>query len=80
MTDPESQRRDGFGHVEYGASKTTAMQQVVNALNEHGLPVRGQATGQVPGSAAGVSLHASVVDREEAYALVRTRWNMLCQA
>ncbi|NLU36857.1 MAG: 6-phosphofructokinase [Clostridiales bacterium] len=70
MTDPESQRRDGFGHVEYGASKTTAMQQVVNALNEHGLPVRGQATGQVPGVLQrGVSLHASVVDREEAYAL-----------
>lgn len=72
MTDPKSQLRDGFGHVEYGASKTTAMQEVVNALNENGFPVRGQATGQVPGVIQrGVSLHASVVDREEAYTLGR---------
>jgi len=70
MTDTNSQLRDGFGHVEYGASKTTAMQQVVNALNEHGFPVRGQATGQIPGVLQrGVSMHASVVDREEAYIL-----------
>ncbi|HHU49997.1 MAG TPA: 6-phosphofructokinase [Clostridiales bacterium] len=72
MTDPASQLRDGFGHVEYGASKTTAMQEVVNALNKHGFPVRGQATGQVPGVLQrGVSLHASTIDREEAYTLGR---------
>jgi 6-phosphofructokinase len=72
MTDTESQLTDGFGHVEYGASKTTAMQTVVNALNQHGFPVRGQATGQVPGVLQrGVSMHASTVDREEAYILGR---------
>ncbi|HHY81695.1 MAG TPA: 6-phosphofructokinase [Clostridiales bacterium] len=72
MTDPASQLRDGFGHVEYGASKTTAMQSVVNALNQHGFPVRGQATGQIPGVLQrGVSMHASVIDREEAYILGR---------
>ena len=72
MTDQDSQLRDGFGHVEYGASKTTAMQGVVNALNQHGFPVRGQATGQTPGVLQrDVSFHASTVDREEAYILGR---------
>jgi len=60
--------RDGFGHVEYGASRSTAAQAVVNYLNERGFPVRGQATGQVPGVLQrGVSIHASKVDLEEAY-------------
>ena len=60
--------RDGFGHVEYGASETTAAQLVVNHLNMKGFPVRGQATGQVPGVLQrGVSIHASKVDLEEAY-------------
>ena len=60
--------RDGFGHVEYGASEATAAQLVVNHLNSNGFPVRGQATGQVPGVLQrGVSIYASRVDLEEAY-------------
>jgi len=72
MTDADSHKVDGFGHVEYGASKTTAAQSVVNLLNSRKLPVRGQATGQVPGVLQRcVSLEASDVDREEAYELGR---------
>ena len=58
---------DGFGHIEYGASRTTVTQRVINYLNENHLPVRGQATGQVPGVLQrGTSLFASPVDIEEA--------------
>lgn len=61
-------KHDGFGHIEYGASGTTAAQAVVNYLNEHGLAVRGQATGQVPGVIQrSVSFAASPIDIEEAY-------------
>jgi ATP-dependent phosphofructokinase / diphosphate-dependent phosphofructokinase len=61
------ERHDGFGHIEYGASQTTASQQVVNYLNTKGLAVRGQATGQLPGVIQrSVSLQASPVDIEEA--------------
>ena len=61
------ERHDGFGHIEYGASQTTAAQQVVNYLNERGLAVRGQATGQLPGVIQrSVSLQAYPVDMEEA--------------
>lgn len=60
--------RDGFGHVEYGASRTTAAQVVVNHLNSVGLKARGNATGQVPGILQrSTSIHASRVDIEEAY-------------
>jgi len=66
------ERHDGFGHIEYGASRTTAAQEVVNYLNEKGLAVRGQATGQVPGVLQrGTSIHASTVDIEEAYQVGR---------
>jgi len=62
------ERHDGFGHVEYGASRTTAAQAVVNYLNEKGLVVRGQATGQLPGVIQrSVSIHASTVDIAEAH-------------
>jgi 6-phosphofructokinase 1 len=61
------ERHDGFGHVEYGASQTTAAQAVVNYLNEKGLAVRGQATGQLPGVIQrSVSIQASTVDITEA--------------
>ncbi len=61
------ERHDGFGHVEYGASRTTAAQAVVNYLNEKGLAVRGQATGQLPGVIQrSVSINASTVDIAEA--------------
>ncbi len=62
------ERHDGFGHVEYGASRITAAQAVVNYLNEKGLASRGQATGQVPGVIQrSVSMQGSTVDIEEAY-------------
>lgn len=62
--------RDGFGHVEYGASQQTAAQTVVNHLNKVGLAARGQATGQIPGVLQrSTSIYSSVVDIEEAYAV-----------
>ena len=70
MTDADSHKVDGFGHVEYGASRTTAMQTVVNLLNSRKLAARGQATGQVPGVLQRCcSVEASMVDREEAWQL-----------
>jgi 6-phosphofructokinase 1 len=64
------ERHDGFGHVEYGASRTTAAQEVVSYLNGKGLAVRGQATGQVPGVIQrSVSVFASKVDIAEARAV-----------
>jgi 6-phosphofructokinase len=66
------ERHDGFGHVEYGASRTNAAQEVVNYLNAKGLAVRGQATGQVPGVIQrSVSVHASTVDIAEAREVAR---------
>ena len=66
------ERHDGFGHIEYGASRTTAAQEVVNYLNEKGLAVRGQATGQVPGVIQrSVSTAASKVDIAEAREVAR---------
>ena len=59
---------DAFGHIEYGASRATVAQQVVNYLNDAGLPVRGNAVGQVPGVLQrSTSVFASSVDRQEAY-------------
>ncbi|HBQ63987.1 MAG TPA: 6-phosphofructokinase [Clostridiales bacterium] len=59
--------RDGFGHIEYGASRTTAAQVVVNHLNKVGLRARGQATGQVPGILQrAASIFRSTTDMEEA--------------
>ncbi|HSK67678.1 MAG TPA: diphosphate--fructose-6-phosphate 1-phosphotransferase [Candidatus Limnocylindria bacterium] len=70
MTHGPGARVDGFGHVEYGASGTTAMQMVVNLLNSRKLAVRGHATGQVPGILQrSTCVEASDVDRDEAYAL-----------
>lgn len=66
------ERHDGFGHIEYGASRNTVAQVVVNYLNDNGLKARGQATGQVPGVLQrGTSLYASEVDIEEAYQVAR---------
>lgn len=65
-------RRDGFGHIEYGASETTAVQQVTNYLNRHGLKARGQATCQQVGvMQRDASIYASKVDIEEAYQVGR---------
>ena len=64
--------RDGFGHVEYGASRSTVAQVVINYLNDAGLKARGQATGQVPGVLQrSTSIFASEVDIKEAYEVGR---------
>jgi 6-phosphofructokinase 1 len=60
--------RDGFGHIEYGASDDTAMHLVVSYLNRRGLPVRGNATGQISGvTQRSTSICRSEVDELEAY-------------
>lgn len=59
--------RDGFGHVEYGASRSTVAQIVVNYLNDRGLAVPGNATFSIPGVLQrATSIFASTVDQEEA--------------
>jgi len=64
--------RDAFGHIEYGASRTSASQVVVNYLNDHGIKARGQVTGQLPGVLQrSTSIHASPVDLDEAYEVGR---------
>jgi 6-phosphofructokinase 1 len=64
--------RDGFGHIEYGASQLAVAQIVANYLNKQGLAARGQATWQVPGVLQrGTSACASEVDIEEAYQIGR---------
>ncbi|MCP4396060.1 MAG: diphosphate--fructose-6-phosphate 1-phosphotransferase, partial [bacterium] len=58
---------DGFGHIEYGASRTTVAQVVTNYLNDVGLKARGQATGQVLGILQrSTSIYASKIDIDEA--------------
>jgi 6-phosphofructokinase 1 len=61
-------RTDAFGHAQFGASRGTAAQAVVNYLNRRGLPARGAARGQVPGTEQRHAIaHASTVDLDEAY-------------
>lgn len=60
--------RDSFGHVEFGSSKMTVEQKLVNYLNEKGLPAKGNARGQVPGTdQRHAMIYASTVDLDEAY-------------
>ncbi|MBI1318220.1 MAG: diphosphate--fructose-6-phosphate 1-phosphotransferase [Candidatus Hydrogenedens sp.] len=60
--------KDSFGHTQFGASKLTVAQKVVNLLNERGLPVPGAARGQVPGTdQRDTCAYASIVDLDEAY-------------
>jgi 6-phosphofructokinase len=62
------ERKDGFGHTEYGSSEITAQQAVVNYLNDAGLPAKGSARGNVPGTDQRHNMiYASTVDLEEAY-------------
>ena len=64
--------RDGFGHIEYGASDDTAMQSVVSYLNKRGMPVRGNATGQISGvMQRNNGICRSEVDEREAYEVGR---------
>jgi len=59
---------DGFGHIEYGASKLSACQGVVNYLNSVKLRARGYATCQIPGVLQRcTAFHRSPVDVQEAY-------------
>ncbi|MGC9018782.1 MAG: diphosphate--fructose-6-phosphate 1-phosphotransferase [Candidatus Bipolaricaulaceae bacterium] len=61
-------RTDSFGHVAFSSSKLTAAQALVNYLNEVGLPARGHARGQIPGTEQrDAILYASPVDLQEAY-------------
>lgn len=66
------ERKDGFGHVEFGASQTTVAQVVVNHLNRVGLAAKGSARGNVPGTDQRHAIAlASTVDLEEAYQVGR---------
>ena len=62
--------KDGFGHTQFSASQTTAAQVVINVLNKRGLPVKGAARANVPGTDQRHNMvYASTVDLEEAYAV-----------
>jgi 6-phosphofructokinase 1 len=64
------EKKDAFGHVAFSASRATVAQLLVNHLNDVGLPARGHARGQVPGTEQrDAILYASPVDLEEAYAV-----------
>jgi 6-phosphofructokinase len=71
--------RDGFGHIEYGASQMAVAQIVANHLNARGLCARGQVTWQVPGVLQrDTSAFASAVDLEEAYDVARKAVSIAC--
>jgi 6-phosphofructokinase 1 len=62
------EREDSFGHVQFSASQMTVERRIVNYLNEVGLPARGSARGNVPGTDQRHNMiYASTVDLEEAY-------------
>ena len=62
--------KDSFGHTEFGASRTTVAQIVVNYLNQKGLPAKGTARGNIPGTDQRHSMaYASPIDLDEAYRL-----------
>jgi 6-phosphofructokinase 1 len=62
--------KDSFGHTSFSASQMTVAQIVVNYLNQHGLPAKGAARGNVPGTDQRHSMaYASPVDLDEAYRL-----------
>ncbi len=60
--------KDAFGHTSFGSTKVTAAQTLVNFLNQRGLPVKGAARSNIPGTDQRHSMaYASTVDLEEAY-------------
>jgi ATP-dependent phosphofructokinase / diphosphate-dependent phosphofructokinase len=60
--------KDSFGHTSFGSSKLSVAQAVVNHLNQAGLPCKGAARGNVPGTDQRHSIaYASPVDLDEAY-------------
>lgn len=71
---------DAFGHQAYGSSQTTVAQVVVNYLNRAGLPVKGAARGNVPGTDQRHSMaYASTVDLDEAYRVGQTALTLAAQ-
>jgi 6-phosphofructokinase len=62
------ERQDAFGHTLFSASGSTVERAVVNYLNEVGLPAKGSARGNMPGTDQRHNMiYASTVDLEEAY-------------
>ncbi len=60
--------KDAFGHTSFGAAKLSVAQIVVNYLNQVGLPCKGAARSNVPGTDQRHSMvYASGVDLDEAY-------------
>lgn len=66
------ERTDAFGHSEFGASRMSVQQVVVNYLNNVKLKARGTARGQIPGTdQRHAMVYASNTDLEEAYMVGR---------
>lgn len=62
------EKKDAFGHTQFGSSQMTVQQAVVNYLNAKGIRAAGSARGQVPGTDQRHNMiYASVTDLEEAY-------------
>ncbi len=60
--------RDAFGHTEFGSSRSSVCQVVVNYLNGTGLAAKGAARGNLPGTDQRHAIAlASTVDLDEAY-------------
>lgn len=71
---------DAFGHQAFGSSQLTVAQVVVNYLNQVGLPAKGSARGNVPGTDQRHSMaYASTVDLDEAYNVGRTAVSLAAQ-
>jgi 6-phosphofructokinase len=66
------ERQDAFGHTQFSSSDVTVAQLAINALNRRGLPVKGAARANVPGTDQRHNMiFASTVDLEEAYRVGR---------
>ena len=62
------ERKDAFGHTQFSSSETTVAQMVINVLNQRGLPVKGAARANVPGTDQRHNMiFASTIDLDEAY-------------
>ena len=60
--------KDSFGHTQFSSSQITVAQLLINALNERGLPVKGAARANVPGTDQRHNMiYASTIDLDEAY-------------
>jgi 6-phosphofructokinase 1 len=64
--------KDAFGHAAFGSSRFSVAQVLTNYLNQTGLPVRGLARRQNPGTdQRSCMIYASTVDMTEAYEVGR---------